>query len=219
MNILESIRATAIDYDTYYTLDPMNGRYIFASRMRDDYPEFNWCSGVAVIDLMSDEIIAEDATIDGGCPEDVEVLDVAHRALNAYREADHHGTYETRVDIISKVCQRAGANLYFINDMHYDYRVSNVSDDRVARYALIGDFAQGLAREFAAMANGNRWEIHAVDFATMLKHADLYESEVLDFESFDYRGLATDSAYGYTWRNIADDGDSDPSVYELMTAI
>ena len=219
MNILESIRATEIDYDTYYTLDPINGRFIFASRMRDDYPCFDWCAGVAVIDLMSDEIIAEDATIDDGYPEDVEVLDVAHRALNAYREADFHGTYETTVDIISKVCKRAGANLYFINDMHYDCRASDVSNDRVARYALIGDFAQGPAREFTAMANGNRWEVHAVNFATVLKHADLYDSEVLDLENFDYRGLAVDSAYGYTWRNIADDGDSEPSVYELMTAI
>lgn len=219
MNILENIRATEIDYDTYYTLDPHNGRFIFASRMRDDYPEFNWCAGVAVIDLMSDEIIAEDVTIDDHCPEDVEALGVAYRALNAYREADHYSTYETTVDIISKVCKRAGANLYFINDMHYGYRASDVSNDRVARYALIGRFAQDLAREFVAMANGYRWEVHAVDFATVLKHADLYESEVIDFEDFDYCGLATDSMGGYTWRNIADDGDSEPSVHELMTAI
>lgn len=219
MNILENIRATEIDYDTYYTLDPMNGRYIFASRMRDDYPEFDWCAGVAVIDLMSDEVVAEDATIDRNNPEDVDALDVAYRALNAYREADHHGTDELGVDIISKVCQRAGVNLYFINEMHYDYRASDVSNDRVARYALIGDFARDIAREFVAMVNGCRWAIHEVEFSKVLQYADLYESEVIDFTDFDYHGLATESVYGYTWGNIADDGDSAPSVYELMTAI
>ena len=219
MNTLDNVRATAIDYDTYYTLDPHNGRFIFASRMRDDYPCFDWCAGVAVIDLTSDEVVAEDVTIDRSHDKDVEALDVAYRAFNAYREADYYGTDESRVDIISKVCQRAGVNLYFINDMHYNYRVNDVSNDRVARYALIGDSAQDMAREFAAMVNGYRWEIHEVNFATVLKHADLYESEVLDLENFDYRGLATDSVGGYTWQNIADDGDSDPNVYQLHYAI
>lgn len=219
MNTMENICATRIDYDTYYAVDPMNGRFIFASRMRDDYPCFDWCSGVGVIDLMSDEVVAEDVTIDHNHQKDVDALDVAYRAFNSYREADYYGTDESRVDIISKVCQRAGVNLFFINDMHYDYRVSDVSNDRVARYALIGDYARDMAREFAAMANGYRWEIHEVNFATILKHADLYESEVIDLENFDYRGLATDSVGGYTWQNIADDGDSDPSVYELLYAI
>ena len=219
MNKMNDICATRIDYDTYYTVDPMNGRFIFASRMRDDYPCFDWCAGVAVIDLMSDEVVAEDVTIDRSHDKDVEALDVAYRALNAYQEADYYGTDESTVDIISKVCKRAGINLCFLNDMHYNYQVSDMSNDRVARYALIGDSAQDLAREFAAMANGYRWEIHAVNFATMLKHADLYDSEALDFEDFDYRGLSTDSVGGYTWENIADDGDSDPNVYELLYAI
>lgn len=219
MNILENIRATEIDYDTYYTLDPMNSRYIFASRMRGDYPEFDWCAGVAVIDLMSDEIVAEDATIARNNPKDVEMLGVAHRALDAYREADHNGTDKSTVDIISKVCKRAGATLYFINDLYHGYRVSDISTDRVARYALIGDLAQDLGREYVAMVNGERWAVHAVDFAKVLQYADLYDSEVIDFADFDYRGLATESVGGYTWGNIADDGDSAPSAYELMTAI
>lgn len=219
MNILENIRATEIDCDTYYTLDPVNGRYIFASRMRDDYPAFDWCAGVAVIDLMSDEIIAEEDTIGCNNPKDAEALDVAYRALNAYREADFHGTEDSMVDTISKVCKRAGATLYFINDLYHGYRVSDMSTDRVARYALIGYLARELGREYVAMANGERWGVHAVDFATVLDYADLYEYEMIDFTDFDYHGLASDSLYGYTWGNIADDGDSAPSVYELMTAI
>ena len=219
MNILENIRAAEIDYDTYYTLDPMNGRYIFASRMRDDYPEFDWCAGVAVIDLMSDEIISEDATIARNNPKDAEMLDVAHRALDAYREADFHGTDESTVDTISKVCKRAGATLYFIDDLHYGYRVSDMSTDRVARYALIGDLAQDLGREYVAMVNGDRWAVHEVKLSKVFQYADLYDSEVIDLTDFDYHGLATESVHGYTWGNIADDGDSAPSVYELMTAI
>ena len=219
MNILENIRATEIDYDTYYTLDPMNGRYIFASRMRDDYPEFDWCAGVAVIDLMSDEIVSEDATIARNNPKDVEMLGVAYRALDAYREADFHGTDGSMVDIISKVCKRAGATLYFIDDLHYGCRVSDMSTDRVARYALIGDLAQDLGREYVAMVNGERWAVHEVKLSKVLQYADLYESEVLDLTEFDYHGLATESVYGYIWGNVADNGDSSPSVYELMTAI
>lgn len=222
---MENYGSFISDHETVYFEISEDGESIYyAEQMRDDYPSWgDLCSGTAVIDVSVGELTGEDISIDPNHAPDMVALDAANRILisdsqqrNDYRA---YGGELELWEIAAKVAERAGVGIYGVAHHHYTTSVTTRLEH--AEYLClinrpVDDGGDYHGREFCAAANGYRWSVYRCDMSRLQAWiADDWG----DHTDFDYRGESVEDSHGYTWGNIAHDGDSFPVEGELLDTI
>lgn len=206
-------------YGTVYYAD-LGDTVRFADRMKFDDPSWgDMCSGTAVIDARSFEIVHSDMTIDHNHAPDKEALAAAERVLEAYSSQGNDyrvdGSSLDLCEIAEKVSQRTGIQVAAVqHDRSYDTEVTeNLEYADYILFCASGDYH---GREFAAMCNGYRWTVYDVP-------KERVEQWIKDdwgsIEDFDFTGQSTDECHGYMWDDATTEGHTTPTYEDLEYAL
>lgn len=206
-------------YGTVYYAD-LGYAVRFAEQMMTDDPSWgDMCSGTAVIDVQSLEIVHSDMTIDHSHAPDMEALAAAERVLEAYsaQEDDYrdNGSSLELWEIAEKVAERTGIQVVAVqHNRGYDTVVTE--DLEYADYILFCASGDYHGREFAAMCNGYRWSVYDVP-------KERVEQWINDdwgtIEDFDFTGHATQDCHGYMWNDATTEGRTTPTHEDLEHAL
>ena len=206
-------------YGTVYYAD-LGETVRFADRMMIDDPSWgDMCSGTAVIDTRSLEIVHSDITIDPNHAPDVEALAAAERVLAAYNAQDDdyrdHGSALELWEIAEKVSQRTGIQVVAVHhDRNWDTQVSEYLEN--ADYIMFCASGDYHGREFAAMCNGYRWSVYDVPKERVEQWINDDWGSVDDF---DFTGQSTDECHGYMWNDATIEGRTVPTYEDLEYAL
>lgn len=192
----------------------------FATQMIHDDPSWgDLCSGTAVLDTETFEIVHSDVTIDPNHAPDMIALTAAERVLEAYSAQDYdyrdNGSSLDLWDIAEKVSKRTGIQVVAVkHNRSYDTKVTENLE--YADYILFCSSGDYHGREFAAMCNGYRWSVYDVPKARLEQWINDDWGTIVDF---DFVGEATEDCHGFVWDDATTAGDTYPVYDDLVDAL